>query len=97
MKGYIKQAMKLNESGSKVAKPRKAPKPPPTIPADLARALKGNAKAAAVFKTFSPSARREYVEWITEAKAPATRERRLATTIEWVAEGKQRNWKYMNC
>jgi hypothetical protein len=72
-------------------KPRPAPKPP----ADLAAALKKNAKAATTFKNFSPSHRREYIEWITEARQPETRQRRLAQTIEWLAEGKPRNWKYM--
>jgi len=97
LKGYIKQAMKLNAEGTKVAKPRNPPKPPAKVPSDLAAALKKNAKAGKVFQEFSNSARREYVEWITEAKTGGTREKRLAQTIEWVAEGKQRNWKYMNC
>lgn len=51
----------------------------------------------AAFKAFPPGARGEYIEWITEAKQEATRQRRLATTIEWLAEGKRRNWKYENC
>ena len=58
-------------------------------------ALEKNKKAAATFKAFSPSNKREYVEWITEAKREATREKRLAQAIEWMAEGKPRNWKYM--
>jgi uncharacterized protein YdeI (YjbR/CyaY-like superfamily) len=61
----------------------------------LAAALKKNKKAADVFEGFSPSARREYIEWITEAKAEETMNKRLATTIEWLVEGKSRNWKYM--
>ncbi len=97
LKGYIKQAVTLNEVGTKVAKPKGAPKPPPSTPADLAAALKRHPKAAAVFKTFSPSARREYVDWLEEAKTATTRERRLTTTIDWVSAGKQRNWKYQNC
>jgi uncharacterized protein YdeI (YjbR/CyaY-like superfamily) len=95
---YVKLAMKLNEAGapSPVRATRK-PKPPVTVPGDLQQALKKNAKARAVFEAFSPSHRREYVEWITEAKAEATRQRRLATAVEWMAEGKSRNWKYSNC
>jgi uncharacterized protein YdeI (YjbR/CyaY-like superfamily) len=64
---------------------------------DLASALKGKQAAGATFEKFSPSQKREYVEWITEAKTQATRERRLGTAVEWMAEGKPRNWKYMNC
>lgn len=96
--GYIRKAMKLNEAGVKVAraataKPRVAAK----APADLAAALKKNRKAAASFADFSPSHRREYVEWIEEAKRPETRAKRLATAIEWLAEGRHRNWKYEKC
>jgi len=57
--------------------------------------LKKHAKARATFEGFAPSHRREYIEWITEAKRETTREKRLATTLEWLAEGKPRNWKYM--
>ena len=67
------------------------------VPPYLAAALKKNAKARAFFDQLSTSAKREYVEWLTDAKQEATRERRLATTIEWLADGKQRNWKYQNC
>lgn len=93
--GYVKQAMKLNENG--VTAPRqKAGKPKPAIrvPPDLAAALKRNRKARETFENLSPSHRREYLEWITEAKAAETRKRRLASAVEWMAEGKSRNWKY---
>ena len=92
----LKTAMKLNESGAPArlaTKPRPAPRPP----ADLAAALKQNKTAATAFATFSPSHRREYIEWITEAKRPETRQKRLATTLAWLAEGKSLNWKYQNC
>ena len=56
-----------------------------------------DAKARATYEAFPPSHKREYVEWITEAKQPETRARRLATTLEWLAQGKSRNWKYENC
>ena len=94
---YMKQAMKLNEAGTKVDKPKAAPKPPPSAPGDLLAALKKNKKALATFEAFGPSAKREYVDWITEAKREDTRAKRLAQAVEWMAEGKQRNWKYMNC
>ena len=67
------------------------------VPDDLAKASKRNKAAQATFDKFSPSNKREYVDWITEAKTEATRTRRLETAIEWMAEGKTRNWKYMNC
>lgn len=94
---YIKQAVELNDDGTKVEKKKKAPKPPPTVPPDLKSALAKNRKAAATFENFPPSCRREYIEWITEAKRDETRKKRLATAIEWMNEGKSRHWKYKNC
>jgi hypothetical protein len=95
---YIHQAMRLNDEGAKPRKTKKEPKGEAEVPADLAEALAGNEAARATFHDrFSPSHRREYVEWITEAKTEATRAKRLATTLEWLAEGKRRNWKYENC
>jgi uncharacterized protein YdeI (YjbR/CyaY-like superfamily) len=90
--------MKLLDEGvpSRAAAPAK-PKPPAKVPTDLAAALKKNKAAAKAFESFSNSHRREYIEWITEAKRDETRQKRVATTIEWLAEGKPRNWKYMNC
>lgn len=93
--GYVRAAMRLNEEG--VAAPRatraKAKKPLP-LPPDLARALGRSRKAKATFDSFPPSHRREYIEWITEAKREETRARRVAQAVEWIAEGKARNWKY---
>ena len=76
---------------------KKAPKKPAkpiVIPPDLRAALKSNARARETFHNFPPSHQREYIEWITEAKQETTRQRRLTTTLEWLAEGKSRNWKY---
>lgn len=92
---FIKQAMKLNEEGVSVAKTRAKAKPALAVPDDLTSALKKNKKAAATFAEFSPSHRREYIEWITEAKREETREKRIAQAVEWMSEGKARNWKYM--
>ena len=78
-------------------KPRPKVKPELVVPQTLLAALKKNAKAKATFDTFSYSHKKEYVEWITEAKQDETRTRRLATTIEWLSEGKARNWKYERC
>ena len=93
--GYVKKAMKLNEEG--VAAPRAArsrPKKPLPMPSDLAKALGRNRKARATFDAFPPSHRREYIEWITEAKREDTRARRVDQAVEWMADGKSRNWKY---
>jgi len=96
--GYVKQAMKLaDERAIAPAKPRKAPKPAPATPDDLAAALKKNKKAAVTYEAFSPSCKREYVEWISEAKREETRASRVAQAVTWMAEGKQRNWKYQQC
>jgi len=88
--------MRLNTDGAGKAAPKKraSPKPAPRAPADFAVALKASRKAAATWKDLSPGHRREYVEWITEAKRAETRERRIATSIEWLSAGKRRNWKY---
>ena len=93
---YIKTALKLHDSGAP-ARVKSKPKPTLPMPADFAAALKKNQKAAAAWADFSPSARREYLEWITEARREETRASRLATTIAWTAQGKPRNWKYQNC
>jgi len=95
---HIKRAMQLNLDNVKAPAQRKAaPKPPPEAPADLVAALKKNATARKVFEGFPPSAQRDYVEWIVEAKREETRAKRLAQAVEWMAEGKRRNWKYENC
>jgi uncharacterized protein YdeI (YjbR/CyaY-like superfamily) len=92
--GFIKQAMKLNDDGVVVPKAKKAPKPEAKVPAELKAALSRNRKAVATWDAFPPSHRREYIEWIVEAKRPETKDKRVAQTVEWVAEGKGRNWKY---
>jgi uncharacterized protein YdeI (YjbR/CyaY-like superfamily) len=94
----IKTAMKLNEDGVK-APARTKPKTSPevVVPEDLVSALNGNLQARASFEKLSPSHKREYIQWIGEAKTQPTRTRRLETTLQWLAEGKPRNWKYMNC
>ena len=94
----IRKAMKLNEDGVKAPAARtSAPKPAAEIPPELLAALKGNKLAEATFDGFPPSCKREYIDWITEAKREQTRAKRIAQTIEWLVEGKRRNWKYENC
>jgi uncharacterized protein YdeI (YjbR/CyaY-like superfamily) len=93
---YLKKAKKLNDDGVKAVR-RKMPKKVLPVPDELVRALKANKKARENYESFSPSQRREYSDWIAEAKTDETRERRLATTLEWLAEGKTRYWKYQNC
>lgn len=95
---HIRKAMKLNEDGVKVPAARKAaPRPAPETPADLLAAFKQDKAAQATFDAFPPSCKREYIEWIVEAKREDTRAKRLAQAVEWLAEGKRRNWKYENC
>ena len=94
--GYVKKARELNDAGVKVARRRAAtPRAALEPPAELIAALKKSKKAKDSFEAFPPSHKREYIEWITEAKTDATRQRRLAQAIEWIADGKPRNWKYM--
>ncbi len=92
----VKVAVALNESGERPKRALKR-KPPPGIPPYLAAAFRKNAKARATFARLKPGQQREYVEWLVEAKQDATRERRLAQAIEWLAAGKRRNWKYQDC
>jgi uncharacterized protein YdeI (YjbR/CyaY-like superfamily) len=91
----IKRAMKLNEEGVSVPKAKK-PKAEVPVPPELAAALAKNKKARAAFDAFPPSHRREYNEWIGEAKGAETRTRRVTQAVEWIAEGKGRNWKYLS-
>lgn len=90
----IHQAVELNEKGIKLDKNSAAARKELVVPDDLAKELAKNRKAKTHFEAFSYSKKKDYVEWITEAKTEATRNKRLATTIEWVAEGRGRNWKY---
>ena len=90
----VKAAVARNRSGEKVpAKPRTRRAALP-VPAELRAALAKNRAAQATFEAFPPSHRREYLEWISEAKTAVTRDKRIATTVEWLAQGKSRMWKY---
>lgn len=94
----IKAAMKLHDAGAKLpSREKPEEKKELGIPAAFMAAVKKNKKALATFDAFPPSKKKEYVEWFTEAKTDATRDRRLAQAIEWMAEGKSRHWKYQNC
>ena len=91
----VKKAAKLNDAGVKSpTRARKGPAKPLTVPDFILAAIRKNKKALATFEEFSVSHRREYVEWITEAKGEETRQKRLMQTVEWLSEGKSRNWKY---
>lgn len=93
---YVKKAMKLNEAGVKVARPKAAPREL-VVPDYFIAALEEIPAAYEAFNKFSTSAKRDYCEWLTEAKTEATRDKRMAQAVEWIAEGKKRNWKYENC
>lgn len=91
----VRAAAVLNEKG--VPSPTRAKRvrrPPPRLPDYLKAALAANAKARNFFATLSTSGKREFIEWLAEAKRPETRAERLKTTVEWLADGKSRNWKY---
>lgn len=95
LREYLERAKALNDAGTPGPTSRKRSKvPEPTVPEDLRGALDENKKARETFEGFPPGQRREYVDWIMEARRPETRARRLATAVEWLAEGKRRNWKY---
>lgn len=92
---YIRQAKQLNDDGVKM--PARKTTKRKTLPAPdyMLTAIGKNKKAWTTFEHFSPTNKRDYIEWITEAKIEATRDKRLKQAIEWMAEGKPRNWKYM--
>ena len=95
----LRKAMALNEAGVKHVRPKADSKPPPAPPEDLAALLakRQHATARKTWENLPPGCQREYIDWITEARTDATRRKRLATTLEWLAEGKRRNWKYEKC
>jgi uncharacterized protein YdeI (YjbR/CyaY-like superfamily) len=90
----IVEAVQLNEENIKLPKKPVRPSPVAAIPADLEKALSKNKAAKTTFEKFSPSHRKEYIEWILEAKTEVTRSKRIQTTLEWLTEGKSRHWKY---
>jgi Uncharacterized protein conserved in bacteria len=97
---YMRQAGALVDSGQRtksIERPKKTKLRPVHVPPELAAALRQNKMATKVFDQFSRSCRREYAQWIAEAKRPETKQKRIQQAVEWIAQGKQRNWKYMNC
>ena len=90
----VKEAAALNDKGVKVPRAVKA-RAPLRAPAEMLAAIKKNRKAQQTYDAFSPSAKRDYIEWITGAKSDDTRARRLETAVQWMSEGKSRNWKYV--
>ena len=98
--GWIRQAAAFVDNGEHTspiaARNRvvKAQRPAPETSPNSSPHSRQNRKASAVFAAFSPSCKREYVDWIAEAKREETRQKRIVQAVEWIAEGKQRNWKY---
>lgn len=103
MLDFVRQAAALIESGNQTSpmagrnKKSFAKKSAAKMTIEFSAALKKNKKAATQFAAFSPGYKREYIEWIAEAKRPETRDKRIAAAIDWISKGKQRNWKYQNC
>jgi uncharacterized protein YdeI (YjbR/CyaY-like superfamily) len=93
----IGEAAALAKTAPAPRKTKHEPKPAPEMHPDFASALAKADKAKSTFDNFPPSCRREYLEWISEAKREETRNKRIATAVEWLAEGKRRNWKYESC
>ena len=93
----IREAAELSKKAPAPRKTKHAPKPAPKLHPEFAAALPKPPKAKAVLDRFPPSARRDYFEWIAEAKQDATRHKRIATAVEWLSEGKRRHWKYESC
>ena len=95
--GLVRKAAELAGSAPTPRKAKHSPKPPPRLHPQFAAALDKAPKVKATLDGFPPSAQRDYLEWIADAKQEATRAKRIATAIEWLSEGKRRHWKYQNC
>jgi uncharacterized protein YdeI (YjbR/CyaY-like superfamily) len=93
--GFVRKAAELNKAGVKKSPPRARAKQKINVPSDLKAALQKDAKARKTFEDFSYSHKKEYMDWITDAKRDETRKRRLQTAIQWLAEGKPQNRKYL--
>jgi len=93
----IAEAAALARTAPAPRKTKHEPKPAAALHPDFAAALDANPAAKATLDSFAPSARRDYLDWVSEAKQDATRAKRIATAVEWLAEGKKRHWKYENC
>ena len=93
----IREAAALAKTAPAPRKVKHEPKPPAELHPEFAAALTANPKAKAVLDGFPPSAQRDYLNWVAEARQEATRAKRIATAIEWLSEGKKRHWKYENC
>lgn len=97
LKALIQKGMAVTDGGPAPRQPKHPSRQPIAMPDDLAEALAHNAEASATYDSFPPSAQYDYLEWVTEAKRPDTRAKRVAQSIEWLAEGKRRHWKYEAC
>ncbi len=93
----IRQAAALARTAPAPRKAKHEPKPAPGMHPDFAKALESSPRAKAALDSFPPSAQRDYLDWISEAKQDATRAKRIATAVEWLSEGKRRHWRYQNC
>ena len=93
----IREAATLAKAAPAPRQVKHAPKPAAEIHPDFAAALKASSQAQATLDGFPPSARREYLDWVAEAKQDATRAKRIADAVQWLSEGKRRHWKYENC
>ena len=93
----IREAAELSKSAPAPRKPKHEPRPAPEMHPEFAAALARAPEARATLEGFPPSAQRDYLEWIAEAKQDGTRAKRIATAVEWLGEGKRRHWKYQNC
>ncbi len=94
LRSYLLEGMRLIDKGVKATRPKQEVDDQIFVPMYLAKAIAENEKVRSVFDSFSPGKRKEYIQWITEAKTEETRLKRLGQALEWIAEGKSRNWKY---
>lgn len=87
---YIYEAIKHNKEGAKIT----SKKVEIEVPKDLAKALEKDIMAKDFFTNLAPGYKRDYIDWIISAKQEKTRLKRLETTLEWLGQGKKKNWRY---
>jgi uncharacterized protein YdeI (YjbR/CyaY-like superfamily) len=93
----MKEAAEVAKNAPAPRKAKHGPKAAPEMHPDFSAALAKAPKAKAALDGLPPSAQRDYLEWISEAKQDSTRAKRIATAVEWLSEGKRRHWKYQSC
>jgi uncharacterized protein YdeI (YjbR/CyaY-like superfamily) len=91
VRAYVKEAMKLAESGQAVKPTKRAAL---ALPPELATEFKANKKLQSQFEKLSPGRQREFIEYLSEAKQATTKANRLQKILPMISEGIGLNDRY---